>query len=54
MCVVRRQVRSIVSLCEELDDRSKVQKESTGMIFIYKSMDIKEIIRRLDTLGRCL
>ena len=53
MCVARRQVRSIVSLCEELNDRSKVQKESTGMIFL-KSMDIKEIIRRLDTLGRCL
>ena len=53
LCVARRQVRSIVDLCEELDDRSKVQKESTGMIFL-KSMDIKEIIRRLDTLGRCL
>jgi hypothetical protein len=53
LCVARRQVRSIVDLCEELGDRSKVQKESTGMIFL-KSMEIKEIIRRLDTLGRCL
>ena len=38
MCVARRQIRSIVSLCEEFGYRSAVEKESTGTIFKQRAM----------------
>ena len=54
LCVARRRTRSIVSLCEELDDRRKVQNLPIRTIFMIQAEQIKEIVRRLDTLGRCL
>ena len=36
LCVARRQIRSIVDLCEEFGVRSEVQKESIETILNYK------------------
>ena len=53
MCVTQWRKAQHTKAYVSIYDASKVQKKSTGMIF-SKSMEIKELIRRLDTLGRCL
>ena len=40
LCVTRRQIRSIVSLCEEFGVRSKVQNLPIGTIFSTTSNEI--------------
>jgi len=46
LCVARRQIRSIVGLCEEFGDRSEAQKETTETILIinlknFFTMEVK-------------